>query len=388
MIKGETPAARSKNAAQLADRIGADMVIYGYLTPEDDAESLTLEFYYAAPVRAGDPDATTGAHEIGTPIRSEVSAASNESTAKRQLSGPLAQRAAALFWLTQGLSYDLANDPDTALKILQEAEQKLTDWKDDEGKEVLYLFLARAAMWARQYDIAIRAAERAISINPNYANAYGVLGTALMDRAQLFYIRGRTLTPEEQACISTANIDNAAETVEEAADNARAIAVLEDGLHAAPQAHWPPVEHYLRLILGLAYRLEAQDDIFAGNFGAAEPSLDRAKAEFEDALTYFSQENYPALYASTVAGLAATHRYWAHLRIVDATMSPDPATANGDRKEAAAFLQQTIDGYQACLDQQQRTRGNPIFQKRVLKCSCIPYQAEARNTLASLGDTP
>ncbi len=151
-VAGNTPGERTRNAAALADRVKADMVVYGYLTPEENAESLSLEFYYATPIRAGEPDATTGAHELGNPLVTTVSAMQNPGIAKTQLRDPLALRAAAIFWITQGLAYEFANEPDRALAVLREAEQQLEDWPRGEGKEVLYLFVARAATSARQFD--------------------------------------------------------------------------------------------------------------------------------------------------------------------------------------------------------------------------------------------
>ena len=66
---------------------------------------------------------------------------------------------------------------------MQEAEQRLGDWPNAEGKEVLYFFLGRAAFFSREFEEAIRAGETAIAINPDYVNTYILLGLTYMDRA-------------------------------------------------------------------------------------------------------------------------------------------------------------------------------------------------------------
>ena len=65
-----SPAPRPRHAPrpaeQLAQRINANLVIYGYLEPNRaGADELTLEFYVAGETVRGEPDAISGRHLLG-----------------------------------------------------------------------------------------------------------------------------------------------------------------------------------------------------------------------------------------------------------------------------------------------------------------------------------
>jgi hypothetical protein len=49
-------------AKTLAKTINADLVIYGTLTPGEQAEDFALQFYYAGETQRGEPDAISGRH--------------------------------------------------------------------------------------------------------------------------------------------------------------------------------------------------------------------------------------------------------------------------------------------------------------------------------------
>jgi len=108
---------RSDAAAALAKRINANIVIYGYLTTDGSPEGLVLEFYYDSPAIADEPDAAMGSQQMGATIASNVPLddPSTASMAKLQIVPALSVRSGAVFWLTQALSYDFANQPEVAL---------------------------------------------------------------------------------------------------------------------------------------------------------------------------------------------------------------------------------------------------------------------------------
>jgi tetratricopeptide (TPR) repeat protein len=390
LIEGATSEERADNAAALAERINADMVIYGFLTSEERPEGLALEFYFRSPTVAGEPDTATGLYRLGLPIASSVPVTdeANAALSRAQISGPLTTRAQAIFWLTQAMTYDFAGQHEEALAVLKEADEQLTDWDDQEGKEVFYTFMGRAAYYARQIDEAERAAERALEINPDYVNAHMLRAYVHMDRAQLFFAQGRELTPEEAVCTDLADFAYASPSLEAAiADAEAAVSHLQTAVALAPDSFWPEIEAYARMNLGLAERVAALAYTLDNRLEAAADALATGETELQQALTEISVETQPQYYAWTQMGLGVNYRMQAYLAAVDAFLADqdeDAETAAAARAQEAELLRKSIAAHDACIAQEDATLAYPVFQEKVLTCSCIPFRASAEEALAAL----
>lgn len=390
IVEGATPDTRMANAAALATRANADMLIYGYLTDDESPEGLALEFYFRAPAIAGEPDAADGGHRLGRPIPSNVPVtdAANATLALQAISPGLVERANAMFWLTQAMSFEFANQPEQALAILQTVEPQLETWRDDDGKEVFHTFLGRAALFARDFDEAIRAGEEAIGINPNYPNAHILLGITLMDKAQLHFASGRELSPEEAECTDAADFANASPTLEDAViDATDAVGHLTRAVELAPTSPWPDVAPYAQMNLGLAERVLALAQIFDGRADDAAATLARGEAHLRAAMAAFDPTTSPQYYAWTHMGLGLNYRLQAFLEesaAWNANAAGDTESAAQHTEAQVGLLQETISAYQMCIDQREATASYPVFQKKVLQCSCVPYRASAQATLEAI----
>lgn len=393
VVEGATPEERSAEAEKLARRVNANMVIYGNLTQDENPEGLVLEFFYRSPSVAAEPDITTGSYRLGSAITSDVpfSDVDNAILALRQMSIPLSQRTAAIFWLTQAMTYDFANEPERALKILQAAEQNLEDWLDPDGKEVFYYFLGRAALFSRDFDAALAAGKEALRIEPDYVNAHALLGLTYMDRAQLHFASGRELSPEEAECTDQADFARASPTLEEAIHDAEmGVEHLAHALELAPTSHWPPIEPYIQMNYGLAERVLGLAYIFDNRFDEAQNALTRGESALQQSLAAFPADDNPQYYAWAQMGLGLNYRLQAHLAEVDAYYADtdgDGAAFKEFTIQQSSLLGQTIDAYQACIDQGETTLAFPIFHKKVFDCSCIPYRANAQDALDALDET-
>jgi len=384
-IEGATPAARVAAAKALAQRIKADMIIYGYVTEETDPESLVLEFYYETQVQAGEPDVFWGGYELGAPLAGETSYAANAEVAKRTLVGRLAPRMRALFRITQGLAELLANQPERAVAILQAAERELqADWPATDGKELLYTFLGNAAAVARDYPTAINALDEALRLKADYVPALIALGGVYLDRAQLFQYRSYEPPPEQASCVSRKNVE-ASDPTQEAAmvGTQQAITLLERAVALAPTSFWPPLADRARLNLGLAYRQLGIWHFNQGDLTAAEAALTQADVTLQAALAAFPPAEQSVYYAWTQVSLGTVARMRAHLSLQQAQNATGTPAAQKLRTTAVHWLEAAIDHYQQCIDLKAAVAGNPVFQKRVLACSCIPFQVEARQVLST-----
>jgi tetratricopeptide (TPR) repeat protein len=382
-IQGKDTEERIKNAAALAHKIKAQMVVYGYLTDATNPESLQLEFYFDGQERAGEPSALWGGYAFGEPLQPAIAYAVNPDSAKLTLAEALNPRSRALFWMTQALSYGLANLPERGLAILQRVQPIVDSWDADEGKELFYLVLGDLAQKSREFDVAIDALNQALAIKPDFAPALLVLGSVYLDRAQLFPMRGQSVSGSLTACISTANIENSSPTLEAAvADSEEAIRLLQHALSIAGSqpAEYAPRAH---LWLGLAQRVRATLWLLQGNMDKAETVAATAENELAQALAAFSPAENPIYHAWTQVSMGTVMRLRAHLAAIRRDQAVDATERADANTQVIDLLNTAISHYDACLALRDRTAGNVLFQQRVLACSCEPFALEARQVLSS-----
>ncbi|HET7378197.1 MAG TPA: hypothetical protein VFK30_15900 [Anaerolineae bacterium] len=306
------------DAAVVADRLGADMVIYGSL---DRAGNFTPQFYVSASVRAEIDALLTGSQRFGDqPIPFNQASSLSAST-------DLRTRASALFFIAAGLTYDVFGLADKALVLYRQAEQNLTDWPEiGAGKEVLYFFKGQVALFRaqqlRQTDKpaaqnltteAEEAFRKAIGSNQNYARAYIGLGTTFYTRLQLAPAISETLGSSEMQQMFDAyqhgqqlaqtESDHLAELVglwsyglgfyqqgrayqargdaQNAIDSYRqAIALIQGTLDPLKQLDQPRVLAQAYLGLGAVYRELAALQSSQGDTPGSRSSTDGAKAAF------------------------------------------------------------------------------------------------------------
>ncbi|MBW7959415.1 MAG: helix-turn-helix domain-containing protein [Candidatus Promineofilum sp.] len=184
-IRGATREARALSASKIADKIGADIIVYGTLDTTRPLWILTPEFYVSS-ANLADAQEITGQYEMGQPIE----ATGEGSIATRMtFSTILSERAYLLSQFAVGLSHYAAYNYATAQAFFEEVEQEY-DSTEVGGKEVLYLLLGNAAGKNQNYDLAETAYQKALAVNPDYSRAYAGL-------ASVYYIRG--LQPADES---------------------------------------------------------------------------------------------------------------------------------------------------------------------------------------------
>jgi hypothetical protein len=395
-IPGATAEARADAAAALAKRIGAEMVVYGFITPRERGQDLVLEFYYATPVELGEPLPTAGSQRIGAPITGDTSYRVNAEAAHRQMDGAVQVRATGLFWITQVLSYLLANQPEKALEVARSpaATAGLQAWRNEDGRQLWHLVVGQAALYARDYETALL--EAALAGGPAAAqnldvNALMLEGNIYMDRAQLHYLRYVEVDPAD-ICVDARSLEAASPTPKEAeADVRRAVVLLEQATALAPTSPWPPVENFARMNLALAYRLLGQVEIFSGNLSAAEATLAQAADAFNQTLQDFDPATQPQYVGWSHAGLGVTRLLQAHIHNVahiNALNAQESATAADALSRAELLVEESIDALESCLALESSTMGSPTFQKQILNCACRPYLQQAQTMLTDLKEGP
>jgi tetratricopeptide (TPR) repeat protein len=168
-ISGHSRDQRAQTAQTLAQKIGANIVIYGYLEEENNTVRIYPEFYVAlADFQAGQE--ITGPHQMGSPIAAPAAIFANpilSAGLNRELNG----RAVALSHFTIGLIFFALDDFQAALDAFGQARDT-PGWENDPGKEVIYLFLGNAALNLQEWSEAHAWFSQALEVSPGYARAY------------------------------------------------------------------------------------------------------------------------------------------------------------------------------------------------------------------------
>jgi len=165
-----------REAEELADDIGADIVIYGSVFVIGDEAILSPKFYVADQPDAGE---LTGQHQLALPIQFDISSLGFQD----EVNTKLRSRAATLVFFTEGLVYLSADDLDKALHSFQEAVHEAEGYGPFDGQEVLYLFAAHTNRRQEDFEKAAEYLDQALSLNPEYARAY-------LARGNVYYVQG------------------------------------------------------------------------------------------------------------------------------------------------------------------------------------------------------
>lgn len=174
VIEGRTPEQRAKSAESRAKKTRADLIVYGTLRLDGDAD-LQPEFFLSQRTLVGSEE-LAGQHDMGEALRTTGDFTRNP-VAAMLLRQQVVERAAAFTQFVIGLGYYAVDRPPEALERFRLAADA-PSWDEDAGKEVVHLFLANVALKQRDLAGAIEGYERALASNPEYGRALLGVGEA------------------------------------------------------------------------------------------------------------------------------------------------------------------------------------------------------------------
>jgi len=190
VITGKTDEDRAVQAAQLAKRIHANMVIYGVVDFDQDRWEVRPEFYISEE-NFYEAWEVVGQHELGLPLNLS---GTSVTAWKYEFGEQMFVRSKVLAAISVGLGYFAVQKYDLALETFQSA-LKIPDWTDNQGKKVLYAMIGFSAGKAGQYDIAENALNQAIKLDPNYSRPY--IGLANLSYMQALTPFDRSKNPKD-----------------------------------------------------------------------------------------------------------------------------------------------------------------------------------------------
>lgn len=295
-IDGATPEQRTDSARATAERLNANMVIYGVLTEVGSQATFAPEFYVADVLAQADE--LVGPHQLGRPLALRLPLDPQDLRTSEYLRAELGTRIEALAWLTRAMVLDTNGRHADALAVLEQAEAQLPDWEPDQGREILHYFKGREALYlSREDSFWLGQAEeqysQALAINPNYVRAHIGLGGA-------YYSMAQGLAPADR--LEDGALDLAIRHYEQAIV----------GAAAAPGSH---IELKGRLGMGTAYRLLGEAYLGTAQYGLAAEALEVAIDTLEAALPEIPRQDHRLLAEAHLA-LGAAYQQRAHVALV------------------------------------------------------------------------
>lgn len=355
-VSGQTAEERAAAAAALAGRVRADVVIYGHIEGSGAGRRFVQEFY-VAPRLQPEANETIGRYQLGEPIPLPASLRDADTLAREAVAGRVSTRANAVFRLILGLRADILGQHEDALTLLRRAEAELKGWGErGEGKEILYYFIARQALYLRRYDETLAAARRAQASNAAYPRAYIVLGGVWMQQAQGLppaerLLPGGLFEQAEQAHLTAAELALAGRDT-----RMEIIARL-----AAAAVH---------IAQGIAhYDLDSP-----ASDAEAIRRLEQAAGEVRPLLAPLEEIKQIRLLAQAYSYIGAAHLELGSL-----------AHRRGDGPRAAAAFRQARDALQGCIDQGPKAPEDRTLNGKIIAEMCRPYQDIALGALKELG---
>ncbi len=254
-VQGDTPEARADAAQRLADKIGADVLVYGAIDASQPLWQVTPEFYVSS-TNFSEAQEITGQHQMGEPF---TLAGEGGLLSRVDLSKKMDARAEAITRITLGLAYYSLREYASSLAAFQAAEN-IPGWQDSQGKAVLYLLEGNAAAKQNDLTTSISYLNRSLQINPNYARP-------MVSLASVYYLQALETFNESQ---KTSDIDL---TLLESA-----IEEYNLALQARDQPALSDITSKVNFGLGQCYLMQ----VYAGKKGSLNPAVDKFRSVIAD----------------------------------------------------------------------------------------------------------
>ncbi len=365
-IAGDTPQARWTAACSLAQKIHADVIIYGNIPADNTPNGFIPEFAICdnANLRI-DADEIVGAHQLiqglSTQLISQVGRPDTNLAVNLQVNA----WSSTLSLFSIGIMYDLQGRPDLALKVFQQARDQANAGTQD-ASEVLWFFIGREDLTLSIQNVQVPIAdaeratrlvdaqtafEKALQINPGYARAHIGLGSVYFTRAQDQLPADRLNKP----------------------DLAAAIQEYQKALAAAPGSPGALIDTKARLGLASTWILQGEAQRDQGQLLEASDSFNQAIQAASDSLQALSDALQYRVLAQAYLSLGEAYHEQGHL----ALLQNNPAAARVLFEKASA-------NYGLCIQQKDAAITDQTLANKIVAGFCVPYKQVVDASLADL----
>ncbi|MGQ0603151.1 MAG: nSTAND1 domain-containing NTPase, partial [Anaerolineales bacterium] len=353
---GAVSAAGSGNEspAAMAERLNADVIVYGDITsPVNGFAQLQIKFY-VAPQLNRDLGAMAGDYQIGAPL---TLAAGNPGLEVKQALG---DQVGVVAQISLGLTYEVLSRSDDAIRAFEKANTYLPNSEIAQfllGQE--YLFAAQKLppddpAFEANVSRAQMAFEQSLQRNPQYARARIGLGS-------VYFIRAQTLAPQPEDCEGRdpEPYQPALPLVDEALTNYETVVKEPDDT----QAYGVSLGDAAAIGLGTSYLLRAQLFCGLGERDAARQATNEAVALVNEATVALAENDDYRLLAQAYQVLGTIYEWQAYFN-------------GGD----ASLYRQAIGAYEKCIEQGTLYPVDTFLRDEVIAKLCTPSRDELRKT--------
>jgi tetratricopeptide (TPR) repeat protein len=349
-VAGSAASQQAQALETMAERLNADMILFGSLDPSSGTPQAVLQIWLAPDPEFG-LDLFEGSFEFGTP----VSLSSAEDTI---LPAELAGQVKASAWIALGLAEERLGHSLESLEAFAKASEF-------SPSDMIHFFSGQAALFlvdreaipnvAKQaFDQAAEGEfQQALALNPQNLRALVGLGTVFHQRAQrkMLAIQAQytgddlPLDPELMG-----NLEQAIQTYQQALDLAPDLGSGND-----------PSIDAARLGLGVCYRLRGEAFFYSGQTSLAESDFNEAIRLMEPTLAPLEEAGQTRLLAMVYQGLGTAYQWQGYLRETQDNLA-----------ESRAFYQKAADYYTACVAIGENT-SDLITKNDTSIRRCLPY---------------
>ena len=254
-VKGNNAEERALSAENIAEKIGADVIVYGFIDTSQPIWQVTPEFYVTSN-NFYEAEEITGQHQLGSPFSL---VGQGTLIGRVDLSNKFDARAQAISRITVGLAYYSLHDYQKALETFQSAEN-ISGWDENQGKAVLYLLEGNAALADNSLDAALLYLNKSLAIDPEYARPLISLGGVYYLQALQPFDKSQKPADTDLTLIN------------------KAIAEYNQAVLAKDQPALSDINAKVSFGLGQCYLMQ----VYSGNKTSLNPAIDKFKFVIDD----------------------------------------------------------------------------------------------------------
>ena len=358
-VEGAGPAERAAAAEAMAERLNADMLVFGDIDTRQTPAQLVLEFWIAPQLEYHFED-IQGSYQTGEPI--EVFDPSNPTL---QALPEINRQASTLAWLAVGLTRTRFGQSAEALEAFQNA----AGFTDESA--VTHFFIGRETLFlsdrepdpAQQVEVTFQAESgfrRALELDPAYARAAIGLGS-------VYFAQAKRLVAGEYNSLEEAKMLKLAQPLAEEALKAYNQAA------AMPVTSSFPTDLAARLGAGTSLRLLGEILQRLGQDDEARARLEESVSTLEGVLEPLRKAGQERYLAQAYQALATAYQW---LGTLDATQQR--------YEESQVHYTRAIENYDHCIDLGQGS-ADQLMRKDIIDKLCTPFRDELQQYLGANG---
>ena len=363
-VSSADPAGRSVEAGQIASRLNADMLIYGFLDENIDPPQLQLEFYLA-PQPDYNYEDLIGSFHLGDSVELEGDL---DESAQAELS----RQAAGLSWIALGLTEAQLGHSLEALEAFLSANQL------DLQSPLVYFFTGREYLFLVDRESVLQVArdefegeaqksfEQALSLEPGFARAHIGLGSLYFKRAQRILSQWMQAHPDSQR--DTAPLEQAADLVDQS------LSAYQQVLDATQEiaASGIPLDAVAKLGLGNSLRLKGQVQFFLGDPAAAMRLFDQSAEAIDQTIQPLNDSNQERYLTQAYEYLGQAYRWKGYI-----------LESGFDYERGLEAYQKSLGYFDQCIAQADAS-DDRIIRNEIVRDICLPNRDEVQQSIDNL----